>query len=359
MSPLPHLAHLHPGALERPSFYEVLTSRTSARMYLDLELKKTATPADVAAIERRMAEVYPKKSIEERTCLAEDYVYISSVDFDEGFAQKTLQLVHATLLTFLKPAFPQCYGRNNSKHLQALPEPHYLYACWPNKLSFHVVVPQSSLISTTHQSRSPFGSSINFSSTPSLKCSTAHWYRLVVQRCMNLHKMLKLKQSKWYPSAMALDHAMNQPDTLLHVTRWNYPRPAGLQEYSTQHTAARPASSFQGTRASRPTASGKAADLACKMIKVRREAGKCERLAFEIEPISTFLSDVEKWVLENLEVVPMHEFIQGQVVFHEACEGLYGTPSALFRHGHDKNRLVYCFSCNMAIFKIPTWRPVS
>ncbi|RKO91999.1 hypothetical protein BDK51DRAFT_45102 [Blyttiomyces helicus] len=182
-------------ALVQPSFYEVITSRTPARMYLDLELEKTATPGDVAAIERQMAEMYPNKSIEERTCLAEDYVNIASVDFDEGFAQKVcrtssatervpemLQLVHATLLTFIKRAFPQCYGRNpvDSGYSQGMPVPQYLSVCRRNKLSFHVVVPQlifdqdNTSVAFTH-------------TTPDS--------RLVVLRCMALRKTLELQQS--------------------------------------------------------------------------------------------------------------------------------------------------------------------
>ncbi|RKO90975.1 hypothetical protein BDK51DRAFT_25748 [Blyttiomyces helicus] len=137
----------------------------------------------------------------------------------------------------------------------------------------------------------------------------------------------------------------------------NYPRPAGLREYSMRYTAARSASSFQGTGVSRTAASGKAADLACKMTEGAREPHKRGRLARDIEPSSTIRSDVEKWMLENFEVVPMHELIPGQVVLHEACEGLDGTPSAIVGHGHDNNRLVYCFSCNTAIFEIPTWCP--
>ncbi|RKO90516.1 hypothetical protein BDK51DRAFT_47633 [Blyttiomyces helicus] len=166
-------------------------------MHLDLELEKTATLADVAAIERRMAEMYPNKSIEERTRLAEDYVNIASVDFDEGFAQNTLQLVHATLLTFLKRAFPQCYGRNNSGYSQGVPVPHYLSACRPNKLSFHVVVPQ--LIFDQHNTSVAFTvwefhQFLQYTLVKMLHSTLPPESRLVVLQCMNLHKTLELQQ---------------------------------------------------------------------------------------------------------------------------------------------------------------------
>ncbi|RKO93048.1 hypothetical protein BDK51DRAFT_41419 [Blyttiomyces helicus] len=157
-------------------------------------------------------------------------------------------------------------------------------------------------------------------------------------------------------TAWSSTSSLPSSDALMHVTPRNS-RPAELGEYSMRYTAARPASSFQGTRASQTTASGKAADLALKMTEGEHEARKRGRLAWDIEPSSTIQSDVEKCVLENFEVVPMHVLIPGQVVFHEACEGLDGTPSAHVRHGHNKNRLDYYFSSKTAIFEIPTWRP--
>ncbi|KAG5462972.1 MAG: hypothetical protein BJ554DRAFT_2570 [Olpidium bornovanus] len=136
---------------------------------------------------------------------------------------------------------------------------------------------------------------------------------------------------------------------LLHVSPGNCTKASALKHHFElwPNPTAEPACAFAGPRAPPTVVACAAAEFANRMAR-RASAGRGSTVICEDDKI---------WYTEDRVGKQMHELRGGEVVFHEACEGTDGAPSALVRRTKDGGRAVFCFNCDTTSFEVPTWRP--
>ena len=71
---------------------------------------------------------------------------------------------------------------------------------------------------------------------------------------------------------------------------------------------------------------------------------------------SEFIDDDEQFTLETKEKRPLHLIEPKTFVYHDACEGQVGTPSAQVLTTKDMGQCVFCFNCKVTIFANECWR---